>query len=158
MPKGKIAIVTGASSGNGRGIAKRYVEKGAKVIVADLNVEAREGSIATADMINESHPGMARFVKCNVSQISELEALVAEAEDWGGLDIMINNAGILLKQPILEVTEDVCLKTVPGFCAIGEPLSGTSYMPESGGGRIERMEVPGIVRKLDRPRLSHVLN
>ena len=54
--------------------------------------------------------------------------------------------------------EDVCLKTVPGFCAIGEPLSGTSYMPESGGGRIERMEVPGIVRKLDRPRLSHVLN
>lgn len=112
MLKGKTAIVTGASSGNGRAIAKRFVEEGAKVIVADLNVEAREGGVATADMINESHPGMARFVKCDVSQISELNALVAAAEDWGGLDIMVNNAGILLKQPILEATEEVFHKMI----------------------------------------------
>lgn len=112
MLDGKTAIVTGASSGNGRAIAKRFVEEGAKVIVADLSVDAREGGIATTDMINESHPGMARFVKCDVSQISELEALVAAAEDWGGLDIMVNNAGILLKQPIMEATEDVFHKMI----------------------------------------------
>lgn len=112
MLEGKIAIITGASSGNGRAIAIKYAELGAKVIVADLNVEAREGGVPTTDVINEAHPGMARFVRCDVSKLDDLEALVATAEDWGGLDIMVNNAGILLKQPILEATEDVFYKMI----------------------------------------------
>lgn len=104
--KGKIAIVTGASSGNGRAIAQGFVEQGAKVIVADLSPMGREGGIPTADLINESTPGAARFVACDVSKISDLEALVAEAESWGRLDIMVNNAGILQKEPFLEATEE----------------------------------------------------
>ena len=76
--KDKIAIVTGGSSGNGRAIAEGFVKHGAKVIVADLSEMGREGGVPTAEAINENSPGMARFVKCDVSQITELEALVAE--------------------------------------------------------------------------------
>ena len=103
----KVAIVTGGSSGNGRAIAHRFAEHGARVIVADLEETGREGGPPTADAINAERPGRARFVRCDVSRIDELEALVAEAESWGGLDIMVNNAGILIKEPILEATEAV---------------------------------------------------
>lgn len=104
--KDKVAIITGGSSGNGRAIAIGYVAQGAKVIVADLSPIGREGGTPTADVINADNPGKAKFVKCDVSQVSELEALVAEADDWGSLDIMINNAGILQKEPFLEATEE----------------------------------------------------
>ena len=103
----KVAIVTGGSSGNGRAIAHRFAEHGARVIVADLEETGREGGTPTADAVNAERPGRARFVRCDVSRIDELEALVAEAESWGGLDIMVNNAGILIKEPILEATEAV---------------------------------------------------
>ena len=108
----KIAIVTGGSSGNGRAIARIFAEHGARVIVADLTEEAREGGEPTASMINSTHPDRARFVRCDVSNIKDLEDLVQEAEDWGGLDIMVNNAGILMKQPFLEATEEVFQKMI----------------------------------------------
>ena len=103
----RIAIITGGSSGNGRAIAHRFAENGARVIVADLQETGREGGTPTADAINADRPGRARFVRCDVSNIDDLEALVAVAEAWGGLDIMVNNAGILIKEPILDATEDV---------------------------------------------------
>ena len=103
----RIAIITGGSSGNGRAIAHRFAQNGARVIVADLQETGREGGTPTADAINADRPGRARFVRCDVSNIDDLEALVAVAEAWGGLDIMVNNAGILIKEPILDATEDV---------------------------------------------------
>ncbi len=112
MLEGKTAIVTGASSGNGRAVARRFAEHGAKVIVADLSPAGREGGEPTAELINSEHAGMAKFVKGDVSRVSDLETLVAEAEAWGGLDIMVNNAGILMKQPIFEATEDVFHKMI----------------------------------------------
>ena len=103
----RIAIITGGSSGNGRAIAHRFAQNGARVIVADLQEAGREGGTPTADAINADRPGRARFVRCDVSNIDDLEALVAVAESWGGLDIMVNNAGILVKEPILDATEAV---------------------------------------------------
>lgn len=103
----KTAIITGGSSGNGRAIAHRFAENGARVIVADLQETGREGGTPTADAINADRPGRARFVRCDVARIGDLEAVVAEAEAWGGLDIMVNNAGILIKEPILDATEAV---------------------------------------------------
>ena len=107
MLKDRIAIVTGGASGNGRAIARRFAEEGARVIVADLGETPREGGTPTVEMINTDYPGRSKFVRCDVSSIADLESVVAAAEDWGGLDIMVNNAGILKKQPILEATEDV---------------------------------------------------
>ena len=103
----RIAIITGGSSGNGRAIAHRFAQNGARIIIADLQETGREGGTPTADAINADRPGRAKFVRCDVSNIDDLEALVAVAEAWGGLDIMVNNAGILIKEPILDATEDV---------------------------------------------------
>ena len=107
MLEDKTAIVTGGSSGNGRAIALRFAENGARVIIADLTETGREGGTPTADAINADRPGRARFVRCDVARLGDLEAVVAEAEAWGGLDILVNNAGILVKEPILDATEAV---------------------------------------------------
>ena len=103
----KIAIVTGGSSGNGRAIAHRFAELGTKVVIADLAETGREGGTPTHEEINSAHDGAARFVRCDVSRSADLADTVAVAEDWGGLDIMVNNAGILIKEPILDATEEV---------------------------------------------------
>ena len=104
--EGKTAIVTGGSSGNGRAIAAGFVAQGAKVVIADLSEQPREGGVPTVEMIEADHPGQSRFAACDVSKVADLEALVRAATDWTGrIDIMVNNAGILRKEPILEATE-----------------------------------------------------
>lgn len=105
--EGKTAIVTGASSGNGRAIALAFAQQGARVIVADLTETPREGGEPTTATIQRDHPGQARFLRCDVTQVAELQAAVDMAEDWGGLSIMVNNAGILKKEPILDATESM---------------------------------------------------
>ncbi|WP_175780643.1 SDR family NAD(P)-dependent oxidoreductase [Burkholderia anthina] len=98
--KGKVAIVTGASSGFGRGIAEAYAAQGAKVIVSDIHEEPNHGGfeknaqIPTAAAIREAG-GDAQYVSCNVTKQGEVANLVKEAvRIYGGLDIMVNNAGI----------------------------------------------------------------
>ena len=103
--EGRVALVTGASSGNGRAIARLFADHGARVVLADLSEAPREGGETTAALIEAAHPGRARFVRSDVSRVADLEAAVGAAESWGGLDVMVNNAGILLKEPILEATE-----------------------------------------------------
>jgi 3-oxoacyl-[acyl-carrier protein] reductase len=84
--KDKAAIVTGAASGFGEGIARRFAEEGAKIVVADIN-EAAGKSVAQA-------LGAAVFVRTDVTQSSDVAAMVAAAEDaFGGVDILVNNAG-----------------------------------------------------------------
>lgn len=97
---GKVAIVTGAASGFGRGIAEAFVREGAKVVVADLN---GEGALKAVREIGEG----AIAVKADVTQREDVEAMVGSAVDvLGGLDILVNNAGYTHKnQSLLSVTE-----------------------------------------------------
>lgn len=97
----KVAIVTGAASGFGRAIAERYAAEGCSVVVADLN---GEGAKAVARAIGDRAVG----IKSDVTQRSDVDAMVACAvETFGGLDIMVNNAGFTHRnQPALDVTED----------------------------------------------------
>lgn len=98
--KDKIAIVTGAASGFGEGIAKRFAEEGAKVLIADIQDEAGR---RVADEIGEA----ATFVHCDVTSEADWKAAVQEAIDqFGHLDIVVNNAGYShYNQPMLEVDE-----------------------------------------------------
>ena len=90
-PEGKVAIVTGGSSGIGRATAIALAAAGASVVVADVNAE---GGGETVSMI-EHAGGAAAFVKCDVTSRDGLEGMVAFAErTYGGLDILHNNAGI----------------------------------------------------------------
>lgn len=98
--KDKIAIVTGAGQGIGRGIALRLAEEGSSVVVSDIN---EENARKTADEIGKN----AIVVTCDVSQKSEVDNLIHKTmEKFGKLDILVNNAGIYPFKPFFELTEE----------------------------------------------------
>ena len=98
----KVAIITGAGSGFGEGMARRFAAEGAKIIIADIN---DKGGKRVAGDIGDA----ARFVHADVSASDDVAALVAAArQTFGSLDIMVNNAGYThVNGPMVEVPEDV---------------------------------------------------
>jgi len=98
--EGKVAIVTGAASGFGAEIARQYVAEGAKVAVADINANG-------AKEVAASLGANAIAVVCDVTKRADIDALVAATvESFGGLDIVVNNAGWTHRnQPLLDVDE-----------------------------------------------------
>ena len=97
---GKIAIVTGAASGFGEGIARKFVAEGARVVVADRD---GDGARRVADALG-AH---AESVRADVTQAADVEAMVRTAiERFDGLDILVNNAGMgHLPQPLESLDE-----------------------------------------------------
>jgi len=99
--KDKVAIVTGAASGIGKAIALRYVQEGAKVAVADLNLDAAN---AVAAEINAAG-GKAMGVAMDVTNEAQVDAGVeAVAATLGGIDILVSNAGIQIVHPVQDFT------------------------------------------------------
>ncbi|TPK92564.1 SDR family oxidoreductase [Mesorhizobium sp. B2-4-17] len=104
--KGKVVVVTGASSGIGRAIALKAAEHGAKaVIVSDITETPREGGAPTAVEI-EKLGVSSLFVKADVSKRADNDALIDAADAFGGVDVMVANAGITLKADGPDVAED----------------------------------------------------
>ena len=100
--KDRVAIVTGAASGIGRASAIAFAREGARVAVLDRNPSGGE---ETAEIIR-SEGNEAFFTCVNVTKEADIAGAVKEtAERWGRVDILFNNAGILLVKPIEEMTE-----------------------------------------------------
>ena len=97
---GKVAIITGAGSGFGTGMAEAYVREGAKVIIADINAEAGE-------RVAKSLGANAKAVATDVANGASVQAMVQACVDsFGAPDIVINNAGTTHRnQPMLQVDE-----------------------------------------------------
>jgi len=96
--KDKVCIVTGAARGIGEGIARRYVEEGAYVAIADLNLEAARETAAT---LAGQGPGTAMAVAMDVTDEQAVnEGVAAVAEAWGGVDVLVSNAGIQIVHEI----------------------------------------------------------
>ena len=102
--EGKTAIITGAGSGFGEGIAKKLACEGAAVIVCDVN---EEGAERVAHEIKKAG-GRALFTNADVTRGDAVQRMVDRAVvDFDGLDILVNNAGVSHKRkPMLDVTED----------------------------------------------------
>lgn len=101
-----VAIVTGGASGNGRAISLKLAEYGADVVVADLREDPREGGTATHRKIRDEYGQQAGFVECDVSDPDDLEVAVEAATEFGGVTVMVNNAGVTHSNDFLETSED----------------------------------------------------
>ena len=111
--KDQVAIVTGASSGNGRGIALAFAQHGARIVCADIRPSAdaqgyeTDIKMTTVELI-EQMGGEAIYIKADVSNKDAMRNLISSSvEHYGHIDIMVNNAGIYIGlNPIVEETED----------------------------------------------------
>lgn len=102
--KDKVCIVTGSAGGIGEAIAKRYVQDGAKVVIADLREEA---AIETAKRLTEMGPGEAMGVAMDVTSEAMVNDGVAKTvETWGTVDVLVSNAGIQIVHPTVDYPFD----------------------------------------------------
>ena len=109
--EGKVVIITGGAAGIGLAVAKGFVEVGAKVMLADFAEEAGQKAVAE---IGSSGSGEASFAKCDVTSKHDVDAVVSQTvEKWGGVDVLVNNAGINIPRLLVdpagkeELTEEV---------------------------------------------------
>lgn len=97
----RVAFVTGGASGIGKAIVERVAAEGACVVIADLNIEAAQH---LADELGG--PDKALAVKVDVTNALDIESALAKASlAFGGVDLVVNNAGLSLSKPLLETTE-----------------------------------------------------
>lgn len=141
--KGKVAIITGAGSGFGEGIAIRFAAEGAKVVVADINGDAAK---RVADEIGDA----AVAIETDVTKMSDVEAMIGLAEtQFGRLDILINNAGYTSRNgPMMDVDEETYdrifeVNTKAIYLAA---RAGVPVLKKYGGGTIINVASIGALR------------
>lgn len=129
----KVAVVTGAASGFGEGMARRFAEEGARVVVADLN--AREAERVAAEI----GPN-AIFTATDVTNRSQIDAMVyAAMQAFGRIDVMVNNAGFTHRSgDLLEVEEETfdLIADVNMKAIYFSTLAVVPIMERQGGGSI----------------------
>ena len=144
---GKRIIVTGAGSGIGRAIALRFAAEGARVVISDVDEEAATRVAAEAG-------GETLVRKTDVTSTSDIETLVqTSVEEWGGLDVMVNNAGIGVAGTTTVTTEedyervmDVCLRGT----FLGMKHAIPAIRDSEGGSVINMSSVAALVGIADR--------
>lgn len=133
----KVALITGASSGIGREAALLFAAEGAKLVIADVNDEGGQQTVALV----QAQGGAAVFVHADVSKAEDCEKMVAQAErQFGRLNILFNNAGIMhhsddnavtTEEAIWDLTMNVNAKGVFLGCKYGIPA-----LRRAGGGSV----------------------
>lgn len=129
---GKVAIITGSSRGIGKAIAQQLATLGVKVVINYSN--SPEKAEAVVNEINDNG-GHAIAIQANISKISEIEYLFKQTiKVYGKIDILINNAGVMITKPLIDVTEEefdqqFAINTKGTFFACQQAMK---YMEEEG--------------------------
>ena len=138
--EGKTALVTGGAQGIGAAIASRFAEEGAVVFIGDLSDKAGAGADIAAGM--KAKGGRAFFIVLDVtSEQSWTDAMAAVIRETGKLDVLVNNAGINIRQPIEEMEAE----SLDAMLAVNVkgPFLGCKHailaFRKSGGGSIINM-------------------
>ena len=146
----ETAVITGGASGFGRAIALTFAEQGADVIVADIREDPREGGLPTHELIETETDRRAHYVACDVTSPDDLVVAVEAADELGGIDIMVNNAGITNETDFLDVTEeeyDQLMSINVKGVFFGCQAAGKK-MVENGGGKIINMSSAAAYRAM----------
>lgn len=144
---GKTTVITGGSSGIGQETAVRFAEHGSSVIIADVRESPRGGGESTLERIEASTSTAAQFIQCNVTQRSDLERAVSAAEERGGIDVLVNNAGVLVQKPFLEFDEadyDRIMDVNVKGTFLGSQLAAAPMVERGQGSIINMSSVSGL--------------
>lgn len=149
---GKTAIVTGGGSGIGKAVCFLLAEEGAQVAVLDLH--GNRASRVAADI--QEQGGKATAITANASSTADVDSAInAVLEQWGGIDILINNAGIILQAPAVDTTEEQWNKILTNnltSCFLFSKAVGRQMIRQKRGGRI--VNVSSIHAELSEPSAS----
>ena len=130
----KVAVVTGAAKGIGYAIAERFLEEGARVVLADIDADRGSQAVETLGAL-----GACRFVRVDVGDRDDVANLVAATLAFGGsLDVLVNNAGIVAGADFLDVTEEdfdrVLRVNLKGFFVCGQAAARQMVNQIAAGG------------------------
>lgn len=152
-----VAVVTGAASGNGRGIARELARHGADVVVADVRETPREGGAPTHELITDETRSEAAFVQCDVTDLDDIDRAIDRAEEFGPLTTMVNNAGIIPDEELLETTkaefEQVIGVNLAGVF-FGSQLAAKRMVQRQEGSIINISGTAGLVGSANSPTYS----
>jgi len=133
--EGKVALITGAASGIGRGIALRLAELGARVAV--LDIDEKKGTETVAELTAQGRDAIS--IRCDVRSTADCRrAVEAAIEKWGQIDILCNCAGIAIRKDVVELSEDEWDRaldvTLKGIFLLSREV--IPHMIRAGGGSI----------------------
>ncbi|MHB1004850.1 MAG: SDR family NAD(P)-dependent oxidoreductase [Chloroflexota bacterium] len=150
---GKKALVTGGSRSIGRAIALGFAREG-----ADVAVNYVEGAAHADEVVHEIRDlgRQAMAVKADITDAAQVEAMVVKvAEAFGRIDVLVNNAGVVMRQPFLEMSEEVWDRVVDvdlkGVFLVGQAVA--RRMVAAGGGSI--INISSIASEVASPGQSH---
>src|SRR5262245_18588497 len=143
--EGKVALITGSASGQGRAAAIRFAEHGAAIAVVDIN---DEGSAETVRQV-EAAGGEALAIHADVSVQADVEAMVAATvERWGALNVLYNNAAVQMSGRLVDCSEEdwdltiaTNLDAVLSACRAALP----AMIQSEGGSILSAASVPGLI-------------